>query len=132
MVFVTEQSPWCCCPPAFNNETRRATATVPKPGENTVGPWAAKLTSLDHFKQNDVAVNSYPYCPVMDENEDKIMCVDYTYDSGGGTTTECPKTENKDTFVEEQDDIQSAPSTTRTTRTSASSIAHGGDEAGSV
>lgn len=110
MVFVKEQSPWCCCPPAFNNEDKTGYSYCPKNAyENTVGPWAAKLESLDHFKQNDMAVNAYPYCPVMDEGDDKIMCADYTYKWGGrrNYNQECPTNLNMtDIYVEEQNDVQ--------------------------
>ena len=51
MVFVKEQSPWCCCPPAFNNEDKTGYSYCPKNAyENTVGPWAAKLTSIRPFQ----------------------------------------------------------------------------------
>mmetsp|Transcript_7183 Transcript_7183/g.21170 ORF Transcript_7183/g.21170 Transcript_7183/m.21170 type:complete len:394 (+) Transcript_7183:305-1486(+) len=79
MVYIKETAPECCCPPAYNNEEKTGTIFCPSNMyENTRGPFATRLRTLDHLKQNDVDVNAYPYCPTMDEGTDSLQCCNKT------------------------------------------------------
>lgn len=75
MVFVKDTAPECCCPKPYNNERKIGAFYCPRNAfHDTAGPYADKLTSLNMFLTNDVAVDAYPYCPTLAEDQDELHC----------------------------------------------------------
>ena len=74
MVRITNDSPSCCCPPSYNSITKVGSFFCPKQRKTKNGPFAGKMDTLVKRLEMDEDQKLYPYCPVLRENEDVLMC----------------------------------------------------------
>jgi hypothetical protein len=75
LVIIREQAPRCCCPKKYNDLDRVGRYMCPsKPGSLAPGPFAGSFATLEDKLLRDAIQTSYPFCPLMEENEDAMMC----------------------------------------------------------
>lgn len=75
MVFVNDNSPQCCCPPFYDNDKKTGAFFCPSNAlDDTVGPYANRLSTLSHQLSFNTTVDVYPYCPTQDEDKDTLHC----------------------------------------------------------
>mmetsp|Transcript_14556 Transcript_14556/g.38451 ORF Transcript_14556/g.38451 Transcript_14556/m.38451 type:complete len:441 (+) Transcript_14556:198-1520(+) len=82
MVFVKASAPKCCCPQIYSDKDYQGHFFCPRNAEQSFvvdgyegGPFAnSVLGTLAEQMENDIDVDTYPYCPVTEEHEDVMMC----------------------------------------------------------
>ncbi|GMH70652.1 hypothetical protein TL16_g05462 [Triparma laevis f. inornata] len=74
MVLIKEQAPICCCPGLYNTLNRVGRFLCPNKAGTNHGPFADAVNTLEEERNRDDLMKNYPYCPVLDEHEDKMVC----------------------------------------------------------
>ena len=74
MVLIKDNAQVCCCPGSYDTLNRVGRYICPgKPGTRG-GPFADSFDRLDELLLLDSIQSNYPFCPTMEETEDKMMC----------------------------------------------------------
>lgn len=69
-VYINPNAPTCCCPPVYESSTFKGSFTCPI-GAGGKGPFAAFLNKTSDKIQEDVDVQSYPFCRTSVDGDDK-------------------------------------------------------------
>ena len=74
MVLIKETAPVCCCPGVFNTLNREGRFSCPSKPGTAHGPFADATDTLEEQKNRDDSQKSYPFCPLLREDEDVMVC----------------------------------------------------------
>ncbi|CAN0375993.1 unnamed protein product, partial [Pylaiella littoralis] len=77
MVLISEDAPVCCCPRAFSQKDQFGSLFCPV-YDSREGPFAAPLTLVADKLTFEGELQTYPFCPYLEEDEDLMVVSEYS------------------------------------------------------
>ena len=76
MVIINDQAIKCCCPPVYQKGNKLGSFFCPKKPRTRYdgGPFADAVDTTFEWIERDKYVRNYPYCPVMKDHQDALLC----------------------------------------------------------